>query len=97
MAKMSQHSQQDHVKVERAENQAALTKLLQGLNAEIKADCDKDRSMAALAEASKALKRVRRLAGLLDDAIAAHQINAKADALEATLNVFRLKSSSASA
>lgn len=79
--------------MERAKNQAALTKLLRLRSAEIEGECDHDHSMAALAEAAHALKRIRRLAGLLDDAVAADEIIAKADALEATLNVFKVKSS----
>jgi hypothetical protein len=90
---MAEHSRQDHAKVERAKNQAALTKLLRLRSAEIEGECDHDHSMAALAEAAHALKRIRRLAGLLDDAVAADEIIAKADALEATLNVFKVKSS----
>jgi hypothetical protein len=93
--KMSENFQGDHAKIERAKNQAALAKLLYWQNAEIEAEINEDHSIAALAEASQALKRIRRLVVLLDDSSAVDEINARGDALEATLNMLKLKSSTA--
>jgi hypothetical protein len=67
--------------------------LLHSRSAEIEAEGNEDHSMAALTEASQALDRIRRLAGLLDDSTGVGEINARADALEAALNAFRLTSS----
>ena len=90
---MSEH----RVIVKRADEQAALTKLLHLLSARIEAEFSQDHSMAALAEAAQALKRIRRLAGLLGDAIAAGEINARADALESSLNALKAEKLPASA
>jgi hypothetical protein len=54
---MSENFQRDYAKIERAKNQAALAKLLYWQNAEIEAEINEDHSIAALAEASQALKR----------------------------------------
>src|ERR1700687_2760752 len=86
---MSEHSQQDHAKAERAKNQAALMKFLGSRSAEIEASCDPDHSRTGRAKASQAIGTIRRLAVLLDDPTAVDEIKAKADALEATLNVLQ--------
>jgi hypothetical protein len=84
---MSEHSQQDHAKAERAKNQSALMKFLGSRSAEIEASCDPDHSRTGRAKASQAIGTIRRLAVLLDDPTAVDEIKARADALEATLNV----------
>jgi hypothetical protein len=86
---MSEHSQEDHAKAERAKNQAALIKFLSSRSAEIEASSDPDRSRTGRAKASQGIGTIRRLAILLDDPAAVDEIKAKADALEATLNVLQ--------
>ena len=84
---MSEHSEQDHAKAERAKNQAALMKFLGKRSAEIEARCDPDHSSTDRAKASQAIGTIRRLAVLLEDPTAVDEIKTKADALEAALNV----------
>jgi hypothetical protein len=94
---MSENSQQDHAKAERAKNQSALLKFLGSRSAEIEARRDPDHSMTGRAKASQAIGTIRRLAILLDDPIAVDEIKAKADALEATLNLFQAEKPSLAA